>query len=177
MATALVSGSSFTRATLHLVRYLPVRHRLCYCRTPSPRVGETPTSDSSSVPTLSTGPPLPSSGVRGSPPPDTPVPPSPPSSTSPSNGSSQASLTPDEIAFWQHLRGQYGYRDNQALRVSLGNLSTTQHALIAYLNDTPTASPGQLAQHIRENPYTVATALVSGSSFTRATLHLVHYDT
>ena len=92
------------------------------------------------------------SGDRGSSPPDTLVSPPSPSSTPSSNRSSQTPLTPEETAFWHHLRGRYGYRDNRALRVSLGNLSVTQHSLITYLHNTPTASPGQLAQHIRENP-------------------------
>ena len=69
-----------------------------------------------------------------------------------SSYSSQALFTPEETAFWRHLRGRYGYRDNKALRLSISNLSDTQRSLTTYLNDTPTASPGQLAQHIRENP-------------------------
>ena len=106
-----------------------------------------PSSDpgSTTVPTLGTVAPSSPSGGRGSRLQDLPAPPYSPSSASSCSDSSQALFTPEETAFWRHLRGRYGYRDNKALRLSVSNLSDTQRSLTSYLNDTPTASPGQLA--------------------------------
>ena len=56
-------------------------------------------------------------------------------------------------AFWYSLRGQYGYRDNAALRVSLGTDKITRYALTQFLSTSSEISAGTLTHFIMHCPY------------------------
>ena len=62
-------------------------------------------------------------------------------------------VSPATDAFWYSLRGQYGYRDNAALRMSLGTDTVTRYALTQFLSTSSEISAGTLTHFIMHCPY------------------------